>query len=108
MSFSSRLSPRIFRFFQRSVQFIWIVLLSGLLSCAPEKSEIAPNDLKRVLERVAEMRIQTALASDIGKPSPSDKELFEEACKIYRLQLDKAKEALALKNKDLYETIYGK
>lgn len=108
MSFSSRLSPGILHFFHRSTRFALVVVLSGLISCAPEKSEIAPNDLKRVLERVAEMRIQTALASDIGKPSPTDKELFEDACKIYRLQLDKAKEALALKNKELYETIYGK
>lgn len=96
------------QFVTQLVRFLYLFFFVSIVNCAPEKTEIAPNDIQRVLERVAEMRIQTALSSDIGKPSPSDKELFEEACKIYRLQLDQAKIALSLKNKDLYESIYGK
>ncbi len=87
--------------------FVGLVLFSFLSFCAPKKEAVSPYDLKRVLERVAQTRIQTGLTADIDKPSPSDRELFEEACDIYRLPIDKAKHALKEKNESLYLSIYG-
>jgi len=77
-----------------------------LVACASPKSEVTEQDLKRVLDRVAESRIQTTLVADLGKPSPSDRELFEDACRIYRLDVDKARELLRQSNQKLYGAIY--
>jgi hypothetical protein len=63
--------------------------------------------MKRVLERFSAARVQTGIASDVNLPAPSDQHLFEEACEVYRLPIDKAKLALKDKNSELYEFIYG-
>lgn len=78
-----------------------------LTSCAPKKQEINAYDLKRVLERFAQNRIQTGLMADTKRPTPSDIQLFEEACDVYRLSIPEAKELLKKDNKALYESIYG-
>ncbi|MCW7495736.1 hypothetical protein ND860_04305 [Leptospira levettii] len=78
-----------------------------LFSCAPKKQEINAYDLKRVLERFAQNRIQTGLMADTKRPTPSDVQLFEEACDVYRLSIPEAKEMLKKENKALYESIYG-
>ncbi|MCW7508565.1 hypothetical protein EHR04_17335 [Leptospira levettii] len=78
-----------------------------LVSCAPKKQEINAYDLKRVLERFAQNRIQTGLMADTKRPTPSDVQLFEEACDVYRLSIPEAKEMLKKENKALYESIYG-
>ncbi|TGK54041.1 hypothetical protein EHQ16_18610 [Leptospira kanakyensis] len=83
------------------------LLLSLLLSCAPKKQEIDTYDLKRVLERFAQNRIQTGLMADTKRPTPADSVLFEEACEVYRLSIPEAKEMLKKENKGLYESIYG-
>lgn len=63
--------------------------------------------MKRVLERFASARIQTAIVLEGDKPAPSDQALFEEACEVYRLPVDLAKQTLREKNLSLYESIYG-
>ncbi|MCG6148525.1 hypothetical protein LFX15_09530 [Leptospira levettii] len=84
-----------------------ITLSLFLVSCAPKKQEINAYDLKRVLERFAQNRIQTGLMADTKRPTPSDVQLFEEACDVYRLSIPEAKEMLKKENKALYESIYG-
>ncbi|GBF40966.1 lipoprotein [Leptospira ellinghausenii] len=84
-----------------------ITLSLFLVSCAPKKQEINAYDLKRVLERFAQNRIQTGLMADTKRPTPSDVQLFEEACDVYRLSVPEAKEMLKKENKALYESIYG-
>ncbi|MDZ4725776.1 MAG: hypothetical protein SH817_06445 [Leptospira sp.] len=89
-------------------RFFAILILSSLfLLCAPKKEIISEYDMKRVMERFAQSRIQTGITSDTDKPAPSDVSLFEEACDVYRLPVEKAKIALKEKNPALYESIYG-
>lgn len=89
--------------------FLFLILGFSLFlsSCAPKKQDINAYDLKRVLERFAQNRIQTGLTSDTKRPAPSDIQLFEEACDVYRLSIPGAKEMLKQNNKALYESIYG-
>ncbi|TGM80286.1 LA_1448 family UV-C exposure upregulated protein [Leptospira bouyouniensis] len=87
--------------------FANLVLSIFLVSCAPKKQEINAYDLKRVLERFAQNRIQTGLMADTKRPTPSDIQLFEEACDVYRLSIPEAKEMLKKDNKALFESIYG-
>ncbi|MCW7492942.1 hypothetical protein ND861_08030 [Leptospira sp. 2 VSF19] len=87
--------------------FPTFLILSLILSCAPKKQEIDAYDLKRVLERFAQNRIQTGLMADSKRPTPTDMALFEEACEVYRLSIPEAKEMLKKENKALYESIYG-
>ncbi len=82
-------------------------ILSVFLSCVPKKQEINAYDLKRVLERFAQNRIQTGIMADTKRPTPTDSALFEEACEVYRLSVPEAKEMLKKENKALYESIYG-
>jgi len=85
-----------------------IILFSLLfVSCAPERQQIEAHDLKRVLERFSQNRIQTGIVATDSKGAPSDKVLFEEACEVYRLSLPKAKEMLKSQNPSLFESIYG-
>jgi len=84
-----------------------MTLLFVMTACTPEKESISDYDMKRVLERFASARIQTGIASDLNKPAPSDQALFEEACDVYRLPIEKAKAYLKSKNSPLYESIYG-
>ncbi|WP_411822199.1 LA_1448 family UV-C exposure upregulated protein [Leptospira sp. 'Mane'] len=91
----------------KPILFFGLVLFSFLSYCAPKKETVSPYDLKRVLERVAVSRIQTGLGADLDKPSPTDRALFEEACDIYRLPIEKAKHALKEKNESLYLSFYG-
>ncbi|MDF3819452.1 hypothetical protein P3G55_06055 [Leptospira sp. 96542] len=90
--------------FFRILLFLLIISASA---CAPKKEEIGMYDLKRVLERFAQNRIQTGIVSDSAKPAPSDQVLFEEACDVYRLSIPQAKEMLKKENKALFESIYG-
>ncbi|MCU0823729.1 MAG: hypothetical protein MUF77_03715 [Leptospira sp.] len=78
-----------------------------LVSCAPERQQVEAHDLKRVLERFAQNRIQTGITATETKGAPSDKALFEEACEVYRLSLPKAKDMLKNQNPELFESIYG-
>ncbi|XDD47708.1 hypothetical protein AB3N60_06410 [Leptospira sp. WS39.C2] len=84
-----------------------ILISLFLWSCAPKKQEINAYDLKRVLERFAQNRIQTGLMADTKRPTPTDIQLFEEACEVYRLSIPEAKVMLKKDNKALYESIYG-
>ncbi|TGL03359.1 hypothetical protein EHQ43_16425 [Leptospira bouyouniensis] len=87
--------------------FASLVLSIFLVSCAPKKQEINAYDLRRVLERFAQNRIQTGVMADTKRPTPSDIQLFEEACDVYRLSIPEAKEMLKKDNKALFESIYG-
>ncbi|EKJ85216.1 hypothetical protein EHQ55_11645 [Leptospira meyeri] len=84
-----------------------LLILFLIFSCAPKKQDISAYDLKRVLERFAQNRVQTGLMADTKRPTPTDMALFEEACEVYRLSIPEAKEMLKKENKDLYESIYG-
>jgi len=84
-----------------------VILVLIISSCAPKKESISETDMQRVMERFASARIQTGIVSDVNRPAPSDQSLFEEACEVYRLPVDKAKIYLKEKNLPLYESIYG-
>ncbi|TGN20143.1 LA_1448 family UV-C exposure upregulated protein [Leptospira idonii] len=92
---------------QKPLTLLGVGLFLFLLHCAPQKETVSPYDLKRALERFSQNRIQTGLTADVDKPAPSDQVLFEEACTVYRLPIEKAKSALKEKNLALYESIYG-
>lgn len=82
------------------------ILFSFLLfSCAPVKEDVTEADLNRVLDRMAGQRVATGLRVEEGKPLPSDWEIFQESCKIFRLDPDTAMNLLEEKNPKLHRTI---
>ncbi|GBF49600.1 putative lipoprotein [Leptospira ryugenii] len=91
----------------KQLWLLFFILLSFTFSCIAEKDLVSEADLSRALERFAETRIQTGLMTDPKKTVPTDKELFEEACSVYRLPIAEAKSLLLNKNPKLYHSIYG-
>ncbi|MCG9874486.1 MAG: hypothetical protein MH321_06845 [Leptospiraceae bacterium] len=88
-------------------RFLIFPLLIFLLSCAPEKEQVTDLDLNRVLEKWSKDRIATAISIEEGKKLPSDRELFIEACKVYRLNPEIAFQVLKSKEPKIYKLVQG-
>jgi hypothetical protein len=87
----------------RNLLCLFLILIT--LHCAPTKDDVSDQDLSRVLEYVANQRIASALQTSPDKPTPSDWELFEKSCEIFRLDSKKALLLLSEKNPEMYKSI---
>jgi hypothetical protein len=88
-------------------RFLLLPLLLLILSCAAQKEQVTELDLNRVLEKWSKDRISTAISIEEGKKLPSDRELFIEACKVYRLNPDIAFQVLKSTEPKIYKLVQG-
>ena len=81
----------------------FIILLILFINCAPEKQEITDLDVHKIIERVSYSRFTERLDLEDSTKIKSDRELFLDACEIYRINpkviLDKLKDT----NPSLYQ-----
>lgn len=97
------------RRFQNPFLLLTSFLALGILvHCAPIKTEVTDADYKRVMERVAQQRIATALSLKKGEENLPEIELFEDSCKIYRLDCDQFFLLLKERNPSMYNEIQVK
>lgn len=83
----------------RAVSIVFLLFLS---SCAPLKKEVSENDLTKLVERFAFLRFHTRLEiEDIAKIQ-SDRRIFLDVCRVYRLD----PELVLTKLKISYPTLY--
>ncbi|MCE9499740.1 MAG: hypothetical protein K8R21_04475 [Leptospira sp.] len=85
-----------------------IIFLAFTVSfCAPKKKEVSDVDLKRLIDRIAQVRLSMNLDLEEGAIVKSDKEIFLEAIDVLRLDPDKAREKIKTLNPKLYDRISG-
>lgn len=96
------------RFLNPFILLISFLALGVLAHCAPIKNEVTDADYKRVIERVAQQRVATALSLKKGESNLPEIELFEDSCKIYRLDCDQFFLLLKERNPSMYEDIQVK
>ena len=81
----------------------FIIFLIIFSNCAPEKQEITDLDVHKIIERVSYSRFTERLDLEDSTKIKSDRELFLDACEIYRINpkviLDKLKDT----NPSLYQ-----
>ncbi len=91
--------------------FLFLILLIFLfLSCAPKKEQVSDIDLKRLIDRVAMIRLTQNLDFDPSesKPLKTDYQIFKEVCEIFRLDVTQALEKLKSQNPELHKQIMAK
>jgi len=80
-----------------------IIFFILFINCAPEKQEITDLDIHKIIERVSYSRFTERLDLEDSSKIKSDRELFLDACEIYRINpkviLDKLKDS----NPSLYQ-----
>jgi hypothetical protein len=81
--------------------FLWISF------CAGNRDHVTDQDLDRVLEKWGRDRISSAISVKEGEALATDRELFLEACKLYRLDPELATQLLKVKNVKLFQLIQG-
>jgi hypothetical protein len=83
--------------------FLSLLFFILVINCAPEKQEITDLDVHKIIERVSYSRFTERLDLEDSTKIKSDRELFLDACEIYRINpkviLDKLKDS----NPSLYQ-----
>jgi len=82
---------------------IFILLFLFLISCAPEKQEITDLDVHKIIERVSYSRFTERLDLEDSTKIKSDRELFLDACEIYRINPKVILDKLKNTNPSLYQ-----
>lgn len=100
-SFTGRHNPKPSRFYSFGV----IAFMVFAVQCAPLKKEVTEMDMARVMDYMASRRISTALSVEEGKKPDSDWEIFQNACKVFRLDSDLALQELEKRNSELFQAI---
>lgn len=82
---------------------LYLLFFILVINCAPEKQEITDLDVHKIIERVSYSRFTERLDLEDSTKIKSDRELFLDACEIYRINpkviLDKLKDS----NPSLYQ-----
>lgn len=93
----------------QSAIFRWffLIVLVWLGQCAPIKPDVTEQDVQRILERLAQQRVATGLNVKKGQNLPSDFELVEESCRIFRLDCAKVQGFLREDQPAIYREIWG-
>ena len=93
----------------KSFLFSFLFLLL-FFSCAPKKEQVSDVDLKRLVDRIAMMRMSQNLDFDPtdSKPLKTDYQIFKEVCEIFRLDPTQALEKMKSQNPELYENKIAK
>ncbi len=94
-----------FLLFRVSSYSLRLLLVLASLSCAPVRTSISESDLERLVERMAERKVQIGLNRLEGQSMPKDWVLFQEACEVYRLDPDSALVALEKRSRQLAKRI---
>ncbi|MEM7180431.1 MAG: hypothetical protein AAF518_05935 [Spirochaetota bacterium] len=89
------------------MKWIFRLCILLLISCAPKKDSVSNIELRRLLERVAVTRVSHRLSRKVGAPLKTDREIFLEACKVFRLSPELALEKIQKKNPKLYSRLKG-
>ena len=88
----------------------FLVLILFSYTCAPKKEQVSDVDLKRLVDRIAMIRISQNLDFDPtdDKPIKTDYQIFKEVCEIFRLDTTLALEKMKSQNPELYKHIMAK
>ncbi len=82
-----------------------LLFLVFLSNCAPLKEEVSENDLRKLVERFAYIRFHSRLeVEDIAKIQ-SDRKIFLDICKVYRLDPELVIEKLKTTHPKLYQRL---
>ncbi len=94
----------------KSFLFLFFLLICLFYSCAPKKEQVSDIDLKRLVDRVAMIRLSQNLDFDPSesKALKTDYQIFKEVCEIFRLDIAQALEKLKSQNPELYKQIMAK
>lgn len=84
---------------QNMIFFLFFILASG---CSSSKNELSDVELKKLVEKVAYHRFIYNLNKEDGMLPKSDKEIFLEICKMFRIDSN----MVLLKIKQTYPDIY--
>lgn len=84
-----------------------IIALLWISFCAGNRDHVTDQDLDRVLEKWGRDRISSAISVKEGEALATDRELFLDACKLYRLDPDLSLQLLKTKNVKLFQMIQG-
>ena len=94
----------------KSFLFLFFFVISLFYSCAPKKEQVSDVDLKRLVDRVAMIRLSQNLDFDPSesKALKTDYQIFKEVCEIFRLDYTLALEKLKSQNPELHKQIMAK
>jgi hypothetical protein len=82
-----------------------LILFIFLISfCAPLKDDVSEIDVKKIVDRLASVRLYSSLDPK-EKNQKTDKEIFYEICKIMRLKPELVLEKIKKSDTVLYEHI---
>ncbi len=84
-------------------RFSPVFLLLLMIHCASEKQEISDLDVHKIIERVSYTRFTERLDLDDPTKIKSDRDLFLEACEIYRFSPTVVLEKIKDVNPPLYQ-----
>ncbi|MCB1141892.1 MAG: hypothetical protein H7A24_05425 [Leptospiraceae bacterium] len=62
------------------------ILLLLLIHCAPLKEDVSDLDVRRIIDRISISRFSIRLENEDLTVLKTDKEIFYEACEVYRLK----------------------
>jgi hypothetical protein len=82
-----------------SLAFILIV------NCAPLREDASELDVIRIIDRISIHRFSNRLENEDVAKFRSDREIFLEACEIYRLKPNSILEKIKISNPELYSRL---
>ncbi len=94
----------------KSFLLLFFLVIFLCFSCAPKKEQVSDVDLKRLVDRLAMIRLSQNLDFDPSesKPLKTDYQIFKEVCEIFRLDTTLALEKLKTQNPELHKQIMAK
>ncbi|MBE7412388.1 MAG: hypothetical protein L6Q54_14865 [Leptospiraceae bacterium] len=73
--------------------------------CAPVKREVTDSDINKLVERISVTRFIQNLNQEEGMKLKTDREIFLEVCKVFRLDQQKVKLKLKISHPKLFERL---
>lgn len=94
----------------KSFLFLFLFVITLFYSCTPKKEQVSDVDLKRLVDRIAMIRLNQNLDFDPtdSKALKTDYQIFKEVCEIFRLDPTLALEKMKSQNPELYKHIMAK
>lgn len=94
----------------KSFFFLFLLAFTLFYSCAPKKEQVSDVDLKRLIDRIAVIRLSQNLDFNPtdSKALKTDYQIFKEVCEIFRLDPTLALEKMKSQNPELYKHIMAK
>jgi hypothetical protein len=82
-----------------------LFFLVFIYNCVPLKQEVSENDLRKLVERFAYIRFHSRLEVEDIAEIQSDRKIFLDVCKVYRLNPELVIEKLKTTHPKLYQRL---